>query len=243
MGNAQLDIRFLKGVGEKRAKLFARLGIHTVADLLTFFPRDYEDFSSPLPIRDCVPGEIGCIRAMVVSGVRAVAVRPGLTLYRLRVRDGTASCDITYFNNRYISEMLTAGREYLFSGRMGGSLLKWEMTTPEFLPAGEATGLLPVYHATDGLSSRVIRAAIRQALSGKLEQGGRIPPDPLPEWLRVRYGLCHLRFAIENIHFPPDRQALETARRRLIFEELLALQLGLTRIRARGSRARAPACA
>ncbi len=242
MADTPLDIRFLKGVGEKRAKLFARLGIRTVADLLGFFPRDYLDFSAPRPIGECVPGELCCIRGMVTAGVRAAAVRPGLTLYRLRVTDDTGGCDITYFNNKYIGDMLKNGQTYFFSGRMDGSLFRKEMAAPEFIPVGESAGLLPVYHATGGLSTRMIRAAVRQALGGELERDGRIPSDPLPEWLRTQYGLCHLRFAIETIHFPPDRPALETARRRLIFEELLALQLGMMRIRARGREASAPAC-
>ena len=238
----QQDIRYIRGVGEKRAKLFARLGVHTVAQLLTFYPRDYEDYSSPVNIAESVPGQVCCIRAAVASPVRRVAVRPGLTLFRLLVQDDSGQCAVTFFNNRFIGDLLLPGKTYLFYGRMGGSLLKKEMASPEF-ESPEAAGLLPVYRSTEGLPSRAIRSAVRRALGEDFGPGAAIPEDPLPEELRGRYQLCHLRFAMENIHFPRTRQDMETARRRLVFEELLGLQLGMKLMKSRGKTTHAPACA
>lgn len=228
MSAFEREIQYLKGVGEKRAQLFRRLGIGTVGELLHYFPRAYRDFSNPTTIKDTVPGETCCIRATITSPARVSPVRRGMTLYKFKAADDTSVCDLTFFNNKYISGLLKEGQSYLFYGKMGGSFFKHELVSPEFQQGG-ATGLEPVYALTAGLGSRQIASAVKQALAlcdDELEDG-------LPDFLRQKYSLCHMGFALSNIHFPPDAAALDTARRRLAFEELFTLTLGMSLLRRR----------
>jgi ATP-dependent DNA helicase RecG len=233
------EIQYIKGVGEKRAKLFHNLGINTVGDLIHYYPRDYEDFSLPCQIKDTLPGDIHCIRATVTAPARISLIRRGMTLYKFKAADDTAVCDITFFNNKYITDMLKVGQSYYFYGKIGGSLFKREMVSPEFESGSVKIGLRPIYPLTAGLSSRNIAAAVKQALTLCAEDIFEF----LPDWLRKKYDLCHIDFALENIHFPKDRAALETARRRLVFEELLTLQIGLSMLRKRNAGGSATACA
>lgn len=224
-----IRIQYLKGVGEKRAKLFERLGAPTVGALLRLYPRAYEDWSSPLPIASAPLGEVCCVRGRVIRGPREHLVRKGMTLYKLRITDDTCDMDITLFNNKYGAQMLQEGEEYLFRGKVGGRLGRPEMASPAFQPAATGQRLRPIYPQTEGLNSRVIESAMRQALA--------MLPDPLPDLLpqeiRQKAGLCHLGYAIQNIHMPPSKEALEPAKRRLIFEEFLLLQLGLSQLKRR----------
>jgi ATP-dependent DNA helicase RecG len=228
------EIQYLKGVGPKRAALYERLGIRTVEELLRFYPRAYEDYSSPIPIAKAQPGETCCIRAVVGTPVRENLIRRGMTLYKLRVADDTGVCAVTFFNNRFVKDRLRQGEEYLFYGRMGGTFLKREMLSPNFEPAGDGAdgngpGLRPIYPLTAGLSSRAIAAAERQAL----RLLGETLPESLPESLRARFGLSHIRYAVENVHFPRTPDDLAAARRRLAFEELFLLSLGMRTLRRR----------
>lgn len=226
------DLTALKGVGQKRAGLFEKLGVTTVGDLLRYYPRDYQDFSVPTPLSACVPGEICCVEACVVSPVRSIHARGGLLICKFRVADDTGECTITFFNNRFVSAMFTEGTSYRFCGRMGGSLLRRELSSPEFESCASPAGLLPIYPSTAQLPSRVIRAAARQATT-ELDASDELS-DPLPDALRAKYKLCHLGYALDKIHFPHNREELATARRRLVFEELLSLELGMLMLKSRG---------
>lgn len=220
------SIQFLKGVGEKRARLFARLGVSDVGALLRFYPRAYEDWSHPHSILSAPLGEICCVKATMTSQVSEHRVRKGMTLYRFTAADGEGILRVTLFNNPYLAGKLHEGSEYLFYGRISGSLLMREMASPEIKPAGFEL-LRPIYRTTEGLPSRVIEEAVRGALA--LGTG----EDPLPRELLEEYRLCDLPYALHNIHFPKSAEALERARRRLIFEELFILQLGLLRLKSR----------
>lgn len=226
----QKDIQELKGVGEKRSRLFAKLGAPTVGALLRLYPRDYEDWGHPVPLSQAPAGEPCVVRVTVVSPVSEQRIRAGMTLYKLRATDGSHDLQITFFNNPYVKNLLREGSDYLLRGKVGGTLLRREMASPDFLPAGQAVPLRPIYRQTAGLTSRQIAGAVRSALA-------LLPnplADPLPEQMRLACRLCNLRFALENIHFPQNKEALQQARRRLIFEELLVLQLGLLRLKSRG---------
>ena len=156
-------------------------------------------------------------------------IRKGLTLYKAEVTDSVSLMQITFFNNPYAAEKLKEGEEYLFFGRVGGQLGRREMASPLVEPAQTGERIRPIYAQTQGLSSRVIESCVAHALALRKDELN----DPLPDALRQEYSLCHLRFAMENIHFPADEEALLRARRRLVFEELLTLQLGLLRLKAR----------
>lgn len=223
------DIRYLRGVGEKRAGLFQRLGVDSIDALLHFYPRAYEDWNKVVSIVSAPFGEPCCVKAIVSRMPSKHLIRKGLTLYKTEVTDGVSLMQITFFNNPYTAEKLKEGEEYLFFGRVGGQLGRREMAAPLVEPAQTGERIRPIYPQTQGLPSRVIEACVSSALSMRRD----MLEDPLPDALRQEQGLCHVRFAIENIHFPADDESLQRARRRLVFEELLTLQLGLLRLKAR----------
>ena len=223
----EMDIQNLKGVGEKRKKLFEKLGAPTVGDLLRLYPRAYEDWSQHTPIGEAALGEVAVVKATVLRTPSETRVRGGKTLYKTVVTDGESDLSLTFFNNRYIPSLLRQGQTYLFRGKVGGTFLRREMLSPEFLPESKGLAIQPVYPATAGLSSRQIAAAVQNALSLLPEQ----LQDPLPDPLREKYHLCTLRYALETIHFPKNQEEIAAARFRLVFEEFLVLQLGLLAIK------------
>ncbi len=223
------SVQYLKGVGEKRAKLYEKLGIHTVGDLIEFFPRAYLDYTDTRPIRDCAVGEVCCVRASVYKKQGEQRIRKGLSIFKVFATDGESDLMITIFNSKYQFEALELGKEYCFYGKMQGNLLRREMTSPSFLDPQRENGIKSIYHLTEGLTSKMISGNMRQALS---VWGDRLS-DFLPSELKEKEALCHLRYAYENIHFPENMHGLEVARKRLIFDELLTLQLGLLLLKGR----------
>lgn len=219
----------IKGVGEKRGKLFTKIGAPTAGDLLRLYPRAYEDWNCTVTIDEAPLNEISVIRATVLNTPREQRVRNGLVLYKVSVTDDEKDMQITFFNNRYIPNLLLMGKTYYFRGKVTGSFFRKEMSSPEFMSAAEGPQLLAIYPQTEGLTTRIISKAVRQCM----ELLPQTMIDPIPDNIRQKYQLCRLEYALENIHFPKDSDALEIARRRLIFEELLVLQLGLRRIRSR----------
>ncbi|MDR0324530.1 MAG: ATP-dependent DNA helicase RecG [Oscillospiraceae bacterium] len=221
-----MDIQYLKGIGEKRARLFQKLGLFSVEDVLAFVPRAYEDRTKIVPIRELRPGEAACFRATVASNVTGAHIRKGLDLYKTKVFDETGELFLTFFNAPYVKNALVWGETYVFFGKIGENR---GMINPVFeREMGGTTGrILPVYRATAGLTQGTLRNAAKQALE-KLE-----PPETLPDETRQTYSLCTARFAAENIHFPQTEELLSVARKRLVFEELLLLQLGLSVRRGR----------
>ena len=224
----ELDIQNCKGVGPQRAKLFRKLGVPTVGDLLRLYPRAYEDWSQHCLIRDTTLNEVAVVKATVLRRPTEHRVKGGKLLYKTTVTDGDSDMALTFFNNKYIPTLLREGETYLFRGKVTGTFLRREMLAPEFLPQAKELSIQPVYPATAGLSSRQIGTAVKNALAMLPEQ----LHDPLPDPLREKYHLCTLRYALETIHFPKTQEEIATARFRLTFEEFLVLQLGLLRIKS-----------
>lgn len=222
------DIKYLKGVGERRAAMLSRLGVSDVNALVRLYPRVYEDWSRIKSINEAQIGEICCIKGIVGSPVRKSLIRKGLTLYKTEITDGSGIMGITIFNSRFAAEKLTEGDEFLFFGRVGGNLYRKEMNSPEIEPAEGADRIRPIYPQTHGLNSKMIEKLVRTALTECRDE----LVDPIPLWLREKYCLMKLPDALWNIHFPKSPDYLEEARRRLIFEELLILQLGLEKMRS-----------
>ncbi len=216
----QKDIRFLKGVGEKRAQLFARLGVFDTDSLLHFYPRTYEDLSVIYKILEAPPYQPSCVRASVCSEIKEHYIRKNMTIYIFFVSDGETRMRVTLFNTKYLTQKLKMGEEYLFFGTVKGNLLNREMSAPEILPLSEAK-IRPVYPTTAGLNGNVIAQTVKQAMD-------YLPKvDPLPPYLLEKYSLCPLQQALRDIHFPTSQEALRRAKQRLIFQEFLVLQLGL----------------
>lgn len=222
------DIKYLKGVGERRAAMLSRLGVSDVNALVRLYPRVYEDWSRIKSINEAQIGEICCIKGTVGSPVRKSLIRKGLTLYKTEITDGSGIMGITIFNSRFAAEKLTEGDEFLFFGRVGGNLYRKEMNSPEIEPAEGADRIRPIYPQTHGLNSKMIEKLVRTALTECRDE----LVDPIPLWLREKYCLMNLPDSLWNIHFPKSPDYLEEARRRLIFEELLILQLGLEKMRS-----------
>lgn len=218
-----VSITALPKIGPKTAELYERLGVKTVGELIRMYPRAYEDLSSPVKIADAASGENVCIRARVVGNSAPTRVRGGMTIYKLTASDDESQMKITFFNQVYMYDRLKYGGEFLFYGVLKRNINNFEMVSPTVLSPESDAIIHPVYKQTGTLTSRKIEAAMRAALK-MLPSEIR---DPIPESIREKFKLCTLEFAIRNIHFPENIKALETAKMRLAFEELLVLQLGM----------------
>ena len=235
------SVRYLKGVGEARARTFANLGITTLYDLISYFPRTYEDRSRILPIAELQTDEPACFRAFVTSQPRTHHIRKGLDLTKLTVADETARLNLTFFNQSYVADNLEYSREYYFYGTLNGDYMGYQITNPIFEPV-EKPGVLtrrimPIYPLTAGLHNNLISRSVQQALEACLEE----LPELLPEALRAQYGLCDAVTAYRNIHAPASFEALAQARHRLIFEEFFIFSVGLSLLRSNRGRRQRPA--
>lgn len=229
MLTSDASVQRLKGVGEKYASLLAKLGIHTVGDLLAHYPRHYEDWSTVVPIAEAPVGESCCVCGTALSAPVERRVRKGLSLFTFSVADATAVLRVTLFNNRYAAQSVRAGERYLLFGTVTGGRHP-EMSSPLIESAETGARLRPIYPLTAGLTSRYLEKITATALS---EADSALDREILPDSLRQEHKLCTYRYAVQNVHFPTDHEALETARHRLVFEELLLLQLGLLGIKGR----------
>ena len=232
MATLNTDIRYIKGVGEARAKSLAKLGITDLRSLLSYFPRAYDDRRAYKKIADLIPGENACVCAVIAGEPRLSRIRKGLDLVKLRAVDETGALELTYFNQSYLKNTFHTGDAYVFFGRAEGTPSRPQMTNPLFEREGahQITGrIMPIYPLTAGVSQSMLYKAVEQGLAACVDE----LPDILPENVRLVYQLCHTRFAYENIHFPTDDEALSAARRRLAFEELFLLALGLKLLRER----------
>ncbi len=225
------DIRYLKGVGEKRAGLLNKLGIFTIEQLLEYYPRDYRDFSREMLVSDCESGENACIKATLISSVKEHMIRRGMTLYKCDFTDGKTVIHATLFNQKFLAKSLKIYEDYILFGKIEKRLSFAEMSSPQILPAKDNAGIHPIYRATEKLSS----AAIEKLMKAALEQHGEFA-ETLPRDIRQKYGLIELTAAMRNIHFPESFDLLAAARKRLIFEELLILQLGLLKLKSKKRR-------
>ncbi len=233
------DIKFVKGVGPTRAEAFYKLSVPSVGALLRYYPRAYEDWSRIVPIQEMPENEMCCIRATVCHTPQKIRIPGGMLLFKTTVTDGAGLLNLTFFNNKYIGNQLKEGEEYLFFGKaVRNKYGAREMASPLFQKPQSAHSIRPIYPASGALSSKTIERCVQNALDA-LENP---IADFLPPEIRERNHLCSLDTAIHHVHFPPDEAALEEARRRLIFDELFLLQLGLFQMKGR-TETRRTACA
>lgn len=222
-------VQELKGIGEQRQKKLQRLGIFTIEDLLTHYPREYKDRSQIMKIAELQEGEITPFLAQVRE--EGQNSRHGRLIYtRMRVYDETGFVWVVWYNQPYMKNALKIGEWYLFTGKLQEKYKKKEVLSPEYERIGEnfAGGrILPVYPSVDGLSQKMLRTLMEQALA---QVGGSLREE-LPLWLRKEYQLAERNFSVENIHFPKTEQSFYDARRRLVFEELFLLQTALYRLK------------
>ena len=225
----------LAGVGEQRAKKLAKLGLTRAADLLEHYPRDYEDRRQEYPIRQAPLGPRVCVRAMAAEHPRRARIRAGLELVQVKVVDQTGALHLTFFNQGYVERAIRAGEEYVFFGAVEEQGRRRSMVNPIFERAGrqEDTGrVMPVYPLTAGITNHLMASLTRQVLPCAAGL-----PETLPQSVRQAHALAARTYAVENIHFPADEAALALARRRLIFEELFYLSVGLGVLKGRRAEA------
>ncbi len=219
----EVPITKLKGIGEKKAALFKKLGVESVGDLISYYPRAYDNWADITPVSDVQHGERYVIRARLAAAVSTVRISGGRLMSKATVCDDSGYMNLVFFNNKYIDSMLRYGEEYCFMGKVQRDKYGYQMTSPEFTSPKNGDDITPVYNLTAGLNNRVVMKAVKEALS-MLPDPIR---DPLPYDILKRYNLCTLSFALHNIHFPENIGKMEKARRRLVFEELLVLNLGM----------------
>lgn len=223
------DISVLHGIGQKRAELFRTLGLCTVSDLLFYFPRDYADRTVTKKIAELKDGETVCIKGKAVSALRESRNRKNLYVCTLRISDGTGFLELVWFNNRFIKQMLKPDEEYIFYGKVTFGK-KRQMHAPIFEIPGtnRVTGrILPVYSLCAGLTSKIVTDAVSSAMLLCLDS----LTETLPESIRQKHNLCSIKYAVQNIHFPKDADALALARRRFIFEEFFLFQTAMFSLR------------
>jgi len=224
-------ITMLKGIGPTKAKQFANLNIYTLGDLICHFPRGYEDRTKLVTIDKLEVDQPACFRAMVMNTPRTAHVRKGLDITKVQVADHTARLNLTFFNQKFATEQLQYGKEYIFYGAVSGDFIGYSMTAPAFeaLDSEPVTTrrVLPLYPLTAGLSNAAVLKAVRQALSVC-----DVPPEILPEAVRREYGILPAERAYYAIHEPASMAEADMARKRMIFEEFFIFSAGLALMRA-----------
>jgi len=219
------DVKFVKSVGPNRVKVLNKLKIFTLKDLITYFPRDYEDRSKPKNICECVDGETVLIEGVTVSKVTELRLKK-MSIYKLLISDGTGTATAVWYNQSYLKQVFKVGCKYKFYGKVSCKIGQIEIASPVFELASQTknTGkIIPIYPLTYDITQNVIRKIIENGLSevkGKLE-------ETLPEYILKEYNLMELNKTIEQIHFPAELKYFNIARKRLVFEELLIMQLAL----------------
>ena len=220
------------GIGPARFKALGRLGLETVGDLLAYYPRTYEDRSQIYTIDGAPTEEAVCVSAMVAEPPKASYIRKGLNVTKVKIVDGSGAAQVTFFNQDYVRNALVVGESYIFYGRMEVMGRYRQLTNPVFEREDRArfTGrIMPVYPLTAGVSNNLLAGL---ALAG-VESCAGLVPDGLPPDVWLAHELCAMEYAVQNVHFPADQEALAIARRRLVFEELFTLSLGMDFLRRR----------
>ena len=224
-------VTILKGVGPTKAKQFAALNIYTLEDLICHFPRGYEDRTRFRTISQLEVDSPACFRATVMNTPKTAHIRKGLDLTRVQVADHTARLNLTFFNQKYTTDRLQYGKEYIFYGTLSGDYMGYGMTSPVFEELDSqpvvTRRVLPLYPLTAGLSNAAVVKAVEQALAIC-----DVPEEILPRQVREAYGILPAQQAYYAIHQPSSMQEAELAKRRLIFEEFFVFSAGLALMRA-----------
>ena len=222
-----MDITYLKGVGPKKAEQYRKLGIDTVERLTEHYPRDYIDYTEPKRVSETEDGEVCVIRAAVSRKTYPSNYGGRVLVFRALLTDGENDITAVFFNAKFTFDQLQLNKEYLFCGKITSSQFGYEIASPQYVLPGEI-GLLPKYPLTKGLSNATVSKDMKTAL-GTVKRAETLPPEIIKE-----YGLMGADDAMRKIHFPKSREEYEAARKRLVFEELLTLKLGLSQVKNRG---------
>ena len=220
------SIQYVKGIGPKKAEKLNKLGIYTIKDLLYYFPRQFEDRSVIKKIAQLEDEEKVTVKALITN-IESYTPKKGMTITRIDVKDDTGFAKLTFFNKEYIKNTFRVGDSILAFGKVkkNGRFVELNSCELEYLSASPKNigKLVPVYPLSYGVTNKDIMNTVRMVFENKDIK----IPEYMPEYLLKKYRLCGIDYAIKNIHFPKDKESLKVALYRLIFEELLVLQLGL----------------
>ena len=226
------DVKYVKGVGPNRVQLLNKIGIFTLKDLITYYPREYEDRSKIKNICECQNGENTVIEAVAVSRLANTRIGKGKTIQKLQVRDETGLATITWFNQPFLNTKFYVGKKYRFYGRINEQFGRVEMVSPVFDDIRETnnTGkIIPIYPLTFKLTQNILRKIIENGLEIVKENGGL--KETIPSYILNKYDLVEINKATNSIHFPQNNEDFKRARKRLVFEELLSTQLALLQLK------------
>ena len=230
MVDLQKDAKYIKGVGPNRVLLLNKLGIFTLKDLITYYPRDYEDRNKPKYICECHDGEAALIEAVVCNQMTNARLKGGKTMQRITVRDETGAMVITWFNQTYLKGKFKVGETYKFYGKVNFKTGRPSMVSPVFedIEKKQNTGrIVPIYPLTFQLSQNNLRKIMESAIK---EVYGNLT-ETLPQYLLDEYKLEEINEATKEIHFPETFDEFKKARKRFVFEELLSVQLALLHLK------------
>ena len=222
-------VQYVKNVGPTRVKLLNKLNINTLQDLISYFPRNYEDRGIAKKLSDCTDGEEVLITGIAITKVQEIFARR-LKMYKVIIRDGQTPCTIIWYNQSYLKNVIKIGHKYNFYGKVDIKLGRYEMKSPIFDESGENknTGkIIPIYPLTYGISQNTIRKIIENGVNeayGNLE-------ETLPDYIIEQYKLMDINNSMKKVHFPENKSDFIKARYRLVFEELLSFQLALLKIK------------
>lgn len=220
------DVQYVKGIGPKKADKLNKLGIFTLKDLLYYFPRQFEDRNNLKKIAQLEDGEKVTIKA-VISSINTFSPKEGMTLTKIDVKDETGSAKLVFFNKSYIKNTFRPGDSILVFGKVKKKFNNLELTSCEleYLTNSpkNTCRFMPVYQLTYGVTNKEIMSIIRTVLEDK----ELIIQEYMPQRIIEKYRLCSIDFAVRNIHSPSSKESLKIALYRIVFEELLILQLGL----------------
>lgn len=223
------SLRTLKGVGEKTEKLFQKVGIYDTDDLLHYYPRNYDEYETPVDIAELKEGTVQAVSAAVCSGVYVNSMR-GRQIISVNIADQSGKFPVVWFNLPYLKKTLRKGSWFVFRGRIVRKQGKLEMEHPEiFTPSAYEEilhNLQPIYGLTAGLSNKTVVKMVTQLLEDLPMQS-----EYLPEELRERYGLADVNYALKTIHFPKNKEELLVSRKRLVFDEFLLFILSVRRMK------------
>lgn len=232
------EIKTLKGIGEKTALLFAKVGVFTIKDLLTYYPSAYDTYQEAVFIEEAKVGEMCAVCGHLKGGISGKKVRQ-LVISNCRITDEKDEVALTFFNMPYLKNVIKPGEDYIFRGVIQGKAGKWKMEQPTVYTRAAYEKLLntkqPRYPLTKGLTNHTIVKALQQALATGKEQ-----EEYLPEKIRTHYGLLEYQTALKEIHFPQNEEMLRRARSRLVFDEFFLFMLQIRKCRQEGEKLQNP---
>ena len=222
----------IKGVGEQTGKRLEKLNIHTILDLITHYPREYDDRRDIKKINEIEPGESNTVVGTVAAPPQIMKKR-NFIIVKVRIKDATGSIFVVFYGQAYMKGLFKQGDLYVFTGKVSAKYGAIQMESPEMEKLsseneeGKTGKIVPIYPATYKLSQKKLRQFIENTLA---QVEGQII-DNIPLWIREKYRLVDRKVAIQNIHFPEDNDAFFKSRERIVFEELFIFQVGLLMIR------------